>query len=91
MLVLAKQQPYSSLYPEVKRCTVGQVVTVAHGNGTLSEVMSAVKDYYASIPEYMALAPMELTVVCLDSHDYTDTKAVPSEFQFLSNGGSCTD
>ena len=91
MLVLAKQQPYSSLYPEVKRCTVGQVVTVAHGNGTLSEVMNAVKDYYASIPEYMALAPMELTVVCLDSHDYTDTKAVPSEFQFLSTGGSCTD
>ena len=91
MLDMAKQQPYSLLFPEVKRCTVGHVVTVAHGQGTLNEVMNAVKSYYASIPEYMALAPMELTIVCLDHEDYTDTKAVPSEFQFLSNDGSCTD
>ena len=91
MLDMAKQQPYSSLFPEVKRCTVGHVVTVAHGGGTLNEVMNAVKAYYASIPEYMALAPMELTIVCLDHEDYTDTKAVPLDFQFLSSDGSCTD
>jgi len=34
---------------------------------------------------------MELTIVCLDPEDYTDTKAVPLEFQFLSSDGSCTD
>ena len=91
MLDMAKQQPYSSLFTEVKRCTADHVVTVAHGKGTLNEVMNAVKNYYSSIPEYMALSPMELTIVCLDSEDYTDTQAVPSEFQFLSSDGSCTD
>jgi hypothetical protein len=79
------------LYPEVKSYTVGHVVTVAHGNGTLSEVMNAVKTYYASIPEYMALAPMELTIVCLDSEDYSDDKVATLDFQFLSFDGSCTD
>lgn len=91
MLEIAKQQPYSTLYPEVKSYTVGHVVTVAHGNGTLSEVMNAVKTYYASIPEYMALAPMELTIVCLDSEDYSDDKVATLDFQFLSFDGSCTD
>ncbi len=91
MLEMAKVQTQSSSYTEVNKFPVGHVVTVAHGHGTLSEVMKAVKAYYASIPEYMALAPMELTIVCLDSEDYTDTKAVPSEFQFLSSDGSCTD
>lgn len=91
MLRMAKIQTQSSSYNEVKKFTVGHVVTVAHGNATLNEVMMAVKAYYASIPEYMALTPMELTIVCLDHEDYTDTKAVASEFQFLSSDGSCTD
>ena len=53
--------------------------------------MNAVKNYYGSIPEYMALAPMELTIVCLDSEDYSDDKVATLDFQFLSFDGSCPD
>ena len=91
MLEHAKLQTQSGLYPSVKSMKVNQVVTVAHGTGSLGEIMKACEVYHATAPEYTLYTPMKLTVVCLDEDDYTDTTTASPHFTFLPDDGSCAN
>lgn len=87
MLALAKSQPYDSLVPTVKSMQVSHLVTVAHGEASLGELMKDIKAHFDGLPPEMGRTPMQLTVVHLDASDYTDTDAIPWYFQFLPDDG----
>jgi hypothetical protein len=87
MLELAKSQPFDSLVPSVKPMQVNHLVTVAHGEASLNELMKDIKAHFDGLPPQMGRAPMQMTVVHLDASDYTDHDAVPWYFQFLPDDG----
>jgi len=60
------------------QCT--EVVTVAHGTATLSEVMAAVEAYYQHLRRETprSASPLKLTVVYLDESEYQEVEMPPN-------------
>ena len=91
MLEFSLSQAGSGAFPSLKTMAVNHIVTISHGTASLGEVMNAIIAYYDGLPPMMGRRPREMTIVCLDEEDYTDVHAVPHQFQFLPDDGSCTD
>ena len=66
-----------------------QIVTVAHGNATLLEVMQAVEAYYEELGwEYpRPTNTLELTIVYLDENEYSSEKTAIGPRNWVSHSG----
>jgi hypothetical protein len=84
---MVKHAPIGGLDGNLKLKNYNHLVTVAHGTASLCEVMQSIEVYYNDLPHDLSPDPFEVTIVCLDETDYSDTQALPASFQFLPNDG----
>ncbi|MDC0341444.1 hypothetical protein OAM96_05775 [Candidatus Poseidoniaceae archaeon] len=85
----SKVQAYSATIHNLPSFECRQIVTVAHGNATLLEVMKAVEAYYEELGwEYpRPTNTLELTIVYLDENEYSSEKTAIGPRNWVSHSG----
>ena len=85
----SKVQAYSATMHNLPSFECRQIVTVAHGNATLLEVMKAVEAYYEELGwEYpRPTNTLELTIVYLDENEYSSEKTAIGPRNWVSHSG----
>jgi hypothetical protein len=85
----SKVQAYSATMHNLPSFECRQIVTVAHGNATLLEVMQAVEAYYEELGwEYpRPTNTLELTIVYLDENEYSSEKTAIGPRNWVSHSG----
>ena len=85
----SKVQAYSATMHNLPSFECRQIVTVAHGNATLLEVMKAVEAYYEELgwgyPR--PTNTLELTIVYLDENEYSSEKTAIGPRNWVSHSG----